>query len=487
MPRMQGYEENALGDLENPDGLAVPSPVEGNKQRSWPSSLERVSADSNGIGDRQYDSEAGEYDPPYEYENLDELKAPSPVQSTQVGRPQGYLEDHRSSFDRSDRVRGRGRGRGRGRESRERSRTDGRPAPKHQPAAKHEASDKHREKKSSPSARHHFSTELYTISHLIFFSILGTLARLGLQALTFYPGAPVQFSVLWPNVAGSLIIGFLLEDRKIFSELSAQAPSSSTPPFPQNPHNDEDQPPPPPPPSTPLKQQYASLKKTIPLYVGLATGFCGSLTSFSSFIRDAFLALANALPMPISHTSATPIDPTSTVRRNGGYSVMALLAVIITTVALCLSALITGAHLATVLHHYTPSIPYIVARRFLDRGVVFLAWGSWLGAIVMAIWPPDRAHAGPAYRGGEEHWRGQAIFAVVFAPLGCLLRFYLAVHQNGRIASFPMGTFAVNILGTALEGVFWDLQHSESSVGGGLIGCQVLQGMMDGFCGAATT
>src|SRR5438034_4208652 len=33
-----------------------------------------------------------------------------------------------------------------------------------------------------------FATKLYTVSHLIFFSILGTLARIGLQALTHYPG-----------------------------------------------------------------------------------------------------------------------------------------------------------------------------------------------------------------------------------------------------------------------------------------------------------
>lgn len=42
-----------------------------------------------------------------------------------------------------------------------------------------------------------FATELYTVSYLVFFSFLGTLARLGLQALTFYPGAPTVTGVLW--------------------------------------------------------------------------------------------------------------------------------------------------------------------------------------------------------------------------------------------------------------------------------------------------
>lgn len=42
---------------------------------------------------------------------------------------------------------------------------------------------------------------------------MGTLARLGLQALTIYPGSPLAFSELWANVGGTFIMGFLSEDR----------------------------------------------------------------------------------------------------------------------------------------------------------------------------------------------------------------------------------------------------------------------------------
>ena len=50
-------------------------------------------------------------------------------------------------------------------------------------------------------------TELYTISYLIFFAIWGTLARLGVQWITFYPGAPMVTPVIWANFGGSLILG----------------------------------------------------------------------------------------------------------------------------------------------------------------------------------------------------------------------------------------------------------------------------------------
>ncbi|RAL14913.1 FluC/FEX family fluoride channel [Aspergillus homomorphus CBS 101889] len=288
---------------------------------------------------------------------------------------------------------------------------------------------------------------LYTHSYLVFFSIFGTLARLGLQSLTDYPGAPISTSVLWANVAGTLIMGFLLEDQTFFTR-----------------HRPEN---------------HKAVKKTIPLYIGLTTGFCGSFTSFSSFIRDTFLALTNSLPSPYL-TAGTP-----TPSRNGGYSFMAVLAVIISTVALSISALLFGSHLA-LLANQTPSLFRFTAVRIpLDPIFILLGWGAWLGAILLAIFPP------------HDHWRSDAVFAIVFAPLGCLLRYHLSLWLNARLPRFPLGTFTVNMLGTIVLAMCFDLQRVEgvgaaaattATVSAGIrVSCQVLQGVMDGFCGAATT
>lgn len=314
-----------------------------------------------------------------------------------------------------------------------------------------------------PLSKH--ATHIYTVSYLIFFSLLGTLARLGLQALTFYTGAPVVTGVLWANVGGSLIMGFLSEDQNLFREEWGKKPAKES--------------------ATDTveverkikNKKHIAVKKTIPLYIGLTTGFCGCFTSFSSFMRDVFLALANALPDPSLPTGS------HIASRNGGYSFMALVAVIILTVSLSLSALIFGAHLALALTRVTPTVPFAFTRRVLDRVVVVLAWGCWLGAVFLAIWPPDR-HNGP------DVWRGRVVFALVFAPLGCLFRFYVSLHLNGRIPTFPLGTFVVNIFGTIIWGLCYDLQHVSglgAVVPAALTGCQVLQGVMDGFCGSATT
>jgi fluoride exporter len=321
-------------------------------------------------------------------------------------------------------------------------------------------------KKASP-----LITQLYTLSYLILFAILGTLARLGLQAITFYPGAPIVFTSLWPNFGGSLVMGFLSEDRMLFKEewgtpiyhqqlekskIRAQDEENSS----SDSRKVVD--------LAAAKRAHLATKKTIPLYVGLATGFCGSFTSFSSFIRDAFLALSDDLSMPVG--SNTP--------RNGGYSFMAVVAVLIITVTVSISALHLGAYLAIFLEPYTPSFPYTLTRKIIDRAAVVLAWGSWIGAVFLAIWPPDRDSDGP------EIWRSRAVFALVFAPLGCLCRFYASLYLNGKIPSFPLGTFAVNIFGTMILGMSWDLQHVPA---GGVVGCQVLQGVEDGFCGCLTT
>ncbi len=322
------------------------------------------------------------------------------------------------------------------------------------------------------------ANELYTVSYLILFSILGTLARLGLQALTFYPGAPVQTGLLWCNVGGSLVMGFLSEDRKLFRGVSGIGIEEKI-------KGDDDEDGISHPVSTSADDRHAAVKKTLPLYIGLATGFCGSFTSFSSFMRDAFFALSNALPVPRNHLSSASMYSTVNLPRNPGYSFFAVLAVLIMTIGLSLMALMFGAHLALILEPLTPAIPYLFARNIVHRFIVFLAFGCWLAAILMAIWPPDRP-GGPVGNGFwmEETWRSQALFALVFAPPGCLLRFYISLHLNGKIKAFPLGTFAVNIFGTITEAVFLDLQRVPV---GGMIGCQVLQGMSDGFCGCLTT
>lgn len=432
-------------------------------------------------------SPGADYDAPESYVNLDEVVEVSPIQNPDEEPIHRYesLEEVRRREQEEERVR-----------QQQRRRPSAGPV-------EEEQQERERAEKKKARVVSRLATQIYTISYLVLFSILGTLARLGLQALvgSNYPGAPVIFPSLWPNFAGSLVMGFLAEDVRLFhhelnSSSKGDSSTSTGEPGANSSEKDEDgdvsggggsggggntstgQVLVEPRPlistshttvsSTTRGKSHAAVKKTIPLYIGLATGFCGSLTSFSSFIRDVFLALSNDL----TDTSAP---------RNGGYSLAAVLAVVLITLSLSLSGLFLGAHLAIALDPVLPALPLRLTRDILDKTAVILGFGAWLGALFLCIFPPDRN--GSISSDETETWRGAVTFALVFAPLGCLLRFYLSLRMNSRVASFPLGTFTANILGTTILGVAWDLAHLPADG----LSCQVLQGIQDGFCGCLTT
>ncbi|KPI37566.1 uncharacterized protein AB675_4010 [Cyphellophora attinorum] len=222
-------------------------------------------------------------------------------------------------------------------------------------------------------------------------------------------------------------------------------------------------------------------QKTLPLYIGLATGFCGSFTSFSTFITDAFLALANRLASASPTSPYHTIPATSISARNGGYSFLAVVGVFIVHPAVSISALKTGAHLALATERVMPGISQRLFSRWLDCMVLALGLGCWIGAVLLSIFPPGPASA----------WRSRATLPLVFSPPGALLRFYLSMHLNSRVPSFPLGTFAANIIGTVVEAVCYVLQHTDRFVvKNDLVEastCTVLQGLMQGFCGCLTT
>ncbi|KAJ6016246.1 hypothetical protein N7540_010837 [Penicillium herquei] len=364
--------------------------------------------------------------------NLNEVVAPPPVydSSEKPVRGHNYLEDRRTRSDQ---------------ESLERT------GEATQNAGVSKAPE-------SASSDWRISPMAYTTGYLIFFSLAGTVLRLAIECLTFYPGSPVNTSVLWANVGGSFIMGFLSEDQELFRI--------------EDSHD----------------RQYATKhKKTVPLFIGLTTGFCGSLTSFSTFIRDVFLALSNDIAVPLgsySNISLFGSVPAVASAPNGGFSFMAILAVLFTEIGLSLFGLTLGAHLAIGTSAWMPTLSQRWLRGLFDPIILILAVLSWIAVICLAALLPKDSQKVTLW--STEMWRGPVVFALIFAPLGTLTRFFASLKLNGRISSFPLGTFVVNLGGTMVLGMAYSLQHASVS-GASIVGCQILQGIMDGFCGCATT
>ncbi|KAI0966739.1 CrcB-like protein-domain-containing protein [Xylaria arbuscula] len=326
-------------------------------------------------------------------------------------------------------------------------------------------------------------TWIFIVAYLIFFSILGTLARLGLGTLTTYPTSVVFFAnSLWPNFAGCLILGFLSEGSELLHHPRSIRSITRAYPDVANPtrktrhvggaedgdsglieeagENSV--------PKSPAKETLVP----IPLHIGLASGFCGSFTTFSTFMLDCFKALSG-IASTNSDTSPSP-----------GRDFLAVAGVILITIGLSATGLKTGAHIAVFLNGFQRRLPRRLVRR-LNYIILVLGPSVWVVVVVLVILAPEIAGVDSAGR--------QILFALSFAPLGCLLRFVLSLRMNSLVVGFPLGTFTANAFGSLVLAVTWDLQRlpgagrAGSRMLGDFVSCQVLQGVEDGFCGCATT
>ncbi|KAF9453089.1 CRCB-domain-containing protein [Macrolepiota fuliginosa MF-IS2] len=242
-------------------------------------------------------------------------------------------------------------------------------------------------------------------------SILGTLARLGLLALVSYNGESI-FPLAYVQGLGCLIMGFGLRLKE------------------------------------PIGQFYG------PLYTALTTGFCGSLTTFSSWQVDVFHSWINAAGTP----------------RSGLHTFIDGLGKSIFTLSLSLASVAFGYNIADVLAPHLPTLKS-------PSKPVRYAWNGIAVCMYAALLP--------AYFNMSHRFRHHATAALLFAYPGALTRYLISVYLNRRIKALPLGTLMANLFGTALLGIFVVLQSLSGPVSP--YACAILQGLGDGYCGCLTT
>lgn len=272
---------------------------------------------------------------------------------------------------------------------------------------------------------------LSTYLNILHGAVWGVLARKGLMALTLYNGSFLG-GVIWANFAACVVMGMAVASSRMWE---------------------------------PLLNIHGA-KGSVPLYAGISTGFCGTCSSFSSFILEAFEKAAN-------------VEPTAQNYPNAAYGIMEALAVIIAHLGISAAGFRLGQHLMGGLDSLVPAL-HPKAYKFVDTASCAIGVAAYIAAIVLI---PTERHS---------VWRSWT-FLVLFAPWGAFVRFALSKYLNTRLKGFPAGTFAANVGGCLLLCIFTLLQRGRygkadsRTIVSHILPCHVLQGLDDGFCGALTT
>lgn len=273
--------------------------------------------------------------------------------------------------------------------------------------------------------------QIRLLLQISFWSTIGVLARTGLNKLTYYHNNYINSngeSVLWSNFAACFIMGALSFSSYVWEPLlTKELPSFSS-------------------------------KKSIPLYIGLTTGFCGTFSSFSSLTLEAFMKAAN---FDSRYKGSLP---------NGAYGIMECLSVEITQISVSIFGYHAGRHFIEVIDPHLPQLKYkmVNAVQILTELVAFAVIVAML---VLACVLPN-----------HHFWKPWAL-SICFAPFGAILRYILSAQLNHYSSRFFIGTFAANILGSVLLGIFSLLGLVESRS----LSKIVLSSLAQGFCGALTT
>lgn len=262
------------------------------------------------------------------------------------------------------------------------------------------------------------------IEHIGFFCALsvsayfGILARIYLTELAAWNGLPL-FPAFYSEVVGTAIMGFVLSHKQL------------------------------------LQTNY---KFT---YQALATGFCGSLTTFSSWNNDAATVL-------IQYGEE---DPDNITR------VIGWITVLLIGFGMPIVALRFGEHvgyLSPWADQRTGEKVYEMpkrATRMFEITTYIIFWGIATSIVVTIPLLLFNRH--------------DFMFSFVLASLGAYIRWHLS-PLNSTFQHFKLGTFLVNVLGTWILGIAYILDHHH----GDEVGIEVkglLYGATAGFCGCLTT
>ena len=247
-------------------------------------------------------------------------------------------------------------------------------------------------------------------------SYIGVFSRIYLSKLSNWNGVPL-FSSLYAQMVGSCIMGLVTSHKLLLAEKHAF------------------------------------------LYQAIATGLCGSITTFSSWNLEAVSALLQVGQVP----------PNNLVRIFGWVTTLLL------GVGMAVGSYTVGRHLAVL-------SPWSDYKQQQNESVentnsssnchaITILVSIWLTSTFLVIFVPYKLS------------RHDFIFSALFGSIGTYIRWHLA-PLNSVFLKFKLGTFLVNVLGAwLLAGIVYAIGIYNE----GEFPHYLLTGVATGFCGCLTS
>ncbi|KJE95948.1 hypothetical protein, variant [Capsaspora owczarzaki ATCC 30864] len=250
-----------------------------------------------------------------------------------------------------------------------------------------------------------------TVLAVSIFAIVGVLIRIGTNHLTPYD-SQLLFGSFYAQVVGCIIMGCVFTLQSVFSPW---------------------------------------------LYVGLTTGLCGTITTFSSWNQQASTVLVGWHGMP----------PPS--YNSGAFQFVSWMTILVIGLAVSLVSLAFGVHVGQAMlvllerrrRHQQGNEPArsttnksqrdgdaTAQTNRLTRQTIILAVVLCVSLVLVIVLPYELDCR-------------DIMFSCILAVPGALSRMWLSLWLNPKRPTFPLGTFTANIIGCVLLGIFTVVQSSQ--------------------------
>ncbi|CAI4827618.1 AKH_1a_G0051800.mRNA.1.CDS.1 [Saccharomyces cerevisiae] len=319
-------------------------------------------------------------------------------------------------------------------------------------------------------SNHKLSHYIHVFCTFTTFCILGTETRQAITALSTYTPAFVTApTVLWSNCSSCMLMG-------IMQSLNA----------------------------------YTWMKDHQVLFLGVTTGYCGALSSFSSMLLEMFEHSTNLTNGNIANHTKLP---------NRAYGIMEFLSVLLVHLMVSMGSLIFGRQLgkevivaygsSSFSKPYTPPSDTVkenagdVDTQEMEKNILefkFKTPAPFFKKFFDIVDKLAYALAFPliilfvvlcAYY--ENYSRGKWTLPCLFGIFAGFLRYWLAEMFNKTNKKFPLSTFLANVFATLLIGIFTMVQRGKKHfstdipIVNSLNSCHIVSALISGFCGTLST